>query len=111
MINWTEEFPGSIFVIDEQGVLLDMNRRAAENIAADGGKSLLGTNSLDCHPQPSRDKLAEMLEKRQPNIYTIEKNGVKKLIYQSPWYENGEFRGFVELSLEIPFEMPHFIRS
>jgi hypothetical protein len=51
-----------------------------------------------------------MLEKRQ-NIYTIEKNGVKKLIYQTPWYQDGQYAGFIELSLEIPFEMPHFIRS
>ena len=41
----------------------------------------------------------------------IEKNGVKKIIYQSPWYKEGEYAGFVELSLEIPLEMPHFIRS
>ena len=40
-----------------------------------------------------------------------EKNGVKKLIYQTPWYENGEFMGLVEFSLEIPFEMPHYIRK
>jgi hypothetical protein len=44
---------------------------------------------------------------REKNVYTIEKNGVKKLIYQSPWYYNGEYAGFVELSLEIPFEMEH----
>jgi len=52
-----------------------------------------------------------MLAAGEKNIYTIEKNGVKKLIYQSPWYQNGKYAGFVELSLEIPFEMPHFIRS
>ena len=42
---------------------------------------------------------------------TFEKNGIKKLIYQSPWYRDGQYAGFVELSLEIPFDMPHFIRS
>jgi hypothetical protein len=36
---------------------------------------------------------------------------VKKLIYQTPWYAGGEYAGFVEISLEIPFEMPHFIRQ
>ena len=48
---------------------------------------------------------------REKNVYTIEKNGVKKMIFQSPWYKDGIYAGFVELSLEIPFEMPHFIRS
>jgi len=42
---------------------------------------------------------------------TFEKDGVKKLIYQCPWFEDGKYAGFVELSLEIPFEMEHFVRS
>ena len=66
---------------------------------------------LDCHPEPSRTKTERLLKAREKNVYTIEKNGVKKLIYQSPWYKNGEYAGFVEMSLEIPFELPHFIRS
>jgi hypothetical protein len=36
---------------------------------------------------------------------------VKKLIYQSPIFEDGEYKGIVELSLEIPFDMPHFKRT
>jgi hypothetical protein len=51
------------------------------------------------------------METQQTNVYTIEKNGVKKLIYQAPWYEEGQYCGFLELSLEIPFEMPHFNRE
>jgi hypothetical protein len=52
-----------------------------------------------------------LLEARQRNVYTIEKKGVRKLIHQSPWYESGVCRGFVELSLEIPAEIPHFLRQ
>ena len=37
--------------------------------------------------------------------------GIKKLIYQSPWYDNGVYAGFVELSLPVPHAMPHFIRG
>jgi hypothetical protein len=51
-----------------------------------------------------------MLAARRKNVYTIEKRGVKKLIYQVPWTRDGIYAGFVELSLEIPFEMPHFVR-
>jgi len=51
------------------------------------------------------------MEKRQVNVYTSEKNGVRELIYQSPWYVDGEYRGFIELSLDIPDQMPHFIRD
>ena len=60
---------------------------------------------------PTREKTERLLATRVKNVYTIEKNGVKKLIYQSPWYKEGIYAGFVEISLEIPLEMPHFIRS
>jgi hypothetical protein len=36
---------------------------------------------------------------------------VKKLIYQAPWTVAGELREIVELSLPVPFEIPHFVRS
>ena len=45
------------------------------------------------------------------NAYTIEKNGVKKLIYQVPWYDGEEFGGLIEFSLPIPFDMPHYVRQ
>ncbi len=109
--NWSNEFPGSITVCDPQGVILDMNERAALGFQAEGGRALIGKNLLDCHPEAARARLLEMMRTRQKNVYTIEKNGIWKLIYQSPWFEGGEYRGFVELSLEIPVEMPHFIRQ
>lgn len=45
------------------------------------------------------------------NSYTIEKGGAKKLIYQAPWYENGRYRGLVEVSLPLPDTLPHFVRD
>jgi len=51
------------------------------------------------------------LSNNSTNAYTIEKNGIKKMIFQSPWKENGETKGMIEFSFEIPFEMQHFIRS
>jgi hypothetical protein len=108
---WIKEFPAAATVCDAEGVILEMNDKAAKYLEKDGGYALIGKNMLDCHPDPARGKAEHLLDTRQANIYTIEKNGVKKLIYQSPWYTNGEYAGFVELSLEIPFEMPHFIRQ
>ena len=109
--TWVNEFPGAITVCDTEGVILEMNDKSAKNYQANGGRQLIGKNLLDCHSEESRVKLKRMMETRHRNVYTIEKKGVKKLIYQTPWYENGEYRGLVELSLEIPFEMPHFIRA
>ena len=110
-LDWIKEFPASVTVCDRAGIILDMNDKAAKGYEKDGGRALIGCNILDCHPEPARTKTQALLTLGEKNIYTIEKNGIKKLIYQSPWFVEGEYAGFVELSLEIPFEMPHFIRS
>lgn len=108
---WIEEFPVSATVTDLEGTIIAMNAKSVATFEADGGSKLIGKSVFDCHSPKSQEKLREMFKSKSSNIYTIEKKGVKKLIYQSPWYQNGEFAGIVELSLEIPFEMPHFIRD
>jgi len=108
--DWLKEFPGAVTVCDKEGTILSMNDKSVQAFAEDGGAALIGKNVFDCHPEPARTKLRRMLEAGQKNIYTIEKKGVKKLIYQAPWTENGRYRGFIELSLEIPFDLPHFVR-
>jgi transcriptional regulator with PAS, ATPase and Fis domain len=108
---WVDQFPGAITVCDTEGRIVGMNAASLETFAADGGEKLIGTNVLDCHPEPSRTKLAEMMAERRPNVYTIQKRGRKKLIYQAPWFKDGAYAGFVELSFEIPWDMPHFNRD
>jgi transcriptional regulator with PAS, ATPase and Fis domain len=109
--DWISEFPAAITVCDDQGILIAMNDRAAIALEKDGGRDLIGKSILDCHPEPARTKTQTMLEKQEKNVYTIEKNGIRKLIFQSPWYVQGRFAGLVELDLEIPTELPHFVRS
>lgn len=108
---WVEEFAAAITVCDAQGTILEMNQRAAQAFAKEGGLALIGSNLLDCHPEPARSKVRHLLRTQQPNVYTIEKGGVKKLVYQAPWYQQGEFAGLVEMVVEIPFEMRHFVRG
>jgi hypothetical protein len=52
-----------------------------------------------------------MLASGKPNVYTIEKDGVRKLVYQSPWYEGGAYRGLVEVAVILPFVVPHLGRD
>ena len=108
---WVKEFPASITVCDASGIILEMNDRSCSAFAEDGGAELIGKNLLDCHPGPAREKVVELLASGSPNCYTIEKAGTKKLIYQSPWFKDGAYRGFVEISIPIPDQMPHFIRQ
>jgi transcriptional regulator with PAS, ATPase and Fis domain len=108
---WVEEFAGAVTVCDKAGVILAMNARSAALFADYGGAALIGRNLLDCHPEPARTRLRELLAGQRANVYTTEKRGVKRLIYQSPWYRGGEYMGLVELGLELPAELPHFVRG
>lgn len=110
-MNWTDGFLGAITVCDREGIVVYMNERSKAVFAKSGGGDLVGKSLVDCHPEPSRSLLMKMLAEPTPNSYTIEKNGIRKMIHQTPWMENGEFKGVVEMSFEIPMEMPHHIRS
>ena len=109
--EWIKEFPAAVTVCDAEGIILEMNDKAAKTYENDGGRKLIGSNVLDCHPEPSRTLVAELLARPRVNAYTIEKRGVHKVIYQAPWFEAGAFTGLVELSLEVPATMPHFVRE
>jgi PAS domain-containing protein len=109
--SWINELPAAITVCDTEGTITEMNERACASFAEEGGAALIGTNVLDCHPEPARTVLEHLLKTGSSNCYTIEKQGRKKLIFQSPWYEMGEYRGLVEISIPLPVEVPHFVRD
>jgi transcriptional regulator with PAS, ATPase and Fis domain len=110
-MEWIEKLDGNVIVSDAQGKIIYMNEQALAQYEKDGGSSLIGKDLLECHNETSRKKIMEIMTSGQKNVYTIEKRGQKKIIYQSPWFRNGEFRGIIELSLVIPVEMPHFVRG
>ena len=109
--SWVKEFPAVITVCDEEGIVLEMNDKSLALFNDDGGEKLIGTNMLDCHPEAARLKLERLMETHQPNVYTIQKKGKKKLVYQTPWFKNGAFAGMIEMILEIPEQVSHFNRD
>jgi hypothetical protein len=108
--EWIAEFPGAITVCDLHGIVLEMNDKAAAAYRKFGGKALIGKSIIECHPEPARTRFLNLLQTGERNVYTIEKNGIRKLIYQAPWIRNNQRCGIVELSLEIPCDLPHFVR-
>jgi hypothetical protein len=88
-----------------------MNAHGESLLAGDDGRDLLGTDVLGCHPQPALGKLEGMLEKQVANSYFNTENGEKRFFFQSPWYKEGQYAGFVEISFRVPEEIPHFIRE
>ena len=110
-MNWTDGFLGAITVCDCDGIVVYMNDLSKKQFAKTDDGNLVGKSLIDCHPEPARTKLKEMLAEQTPNSYSIEKNGIRKMIHQTPWIENGEFKGVVEISFVIPMELPHFKRD
>lgn len=111
MEKFFKEMDVAVTVCGADGEILDMNEKSRKTFLKPGREELIGKNVLECHPEPARSKLADMLANPRNNAYTIEKNGIRKLIFQTPWYEDGRFGGFIELSMEIPAEMPHYVRK
>jgi PAS domain-containing protein len=108
---WLNNMDVAITVCDRAGTIVYMNEQAARTFAVDGGKALLGKALWDCHPEAASEKIRGLMAGGVGNSYTIEKNGVKKLVYQTPWHENGSLAGLVELSMVIPAVLPHFVRG
>ncbi len=113
MENWSNSLPFvAITVSDKEGKIVDMNERSAVTFSTSGGKELIGKPLFDCHPQRAIEIIKKLMTSEQVNAYTIEKEGLKKLIYQTPWYDNkGEFAGLVEMSIVLPENMPHYVRT
>jgi transcriptional regulator with PAS, ATPase and Fis domain len=111
MNDWVKELPAEVMVCDTEGIILEMNAEAESLFAEDGGRGLLGANVLDCHPGPARAKLAGMMEKCLSNTYYETEDGEKRFFFQSPWYQDGKYSGFVEISFTVPEGIPHFVRG
>ena len=106
--DWAKEMNCAVTVCDSEGVILYMNDKAKETFAKHG--NLIGKSLIPCHNENSRAIIAKLLETGGTNSYTIQKNGQKKMIYQTAWKEDGVVAGLVEISMVIPEEMPHYIR-
>ena len=111
MHEWIKEFPAAITVCDIDGIIIDMNDKAIATFESDGGAALIGKNLYDYHPAHCNKMIEKMLETGKSHAYTIEKKGVKKMIYQQPWFMDGKVAGVVEMSFVIPLDMPHYVRS
>ncbi len=110
--DWVTSFPGAVTVSDLEHRIIYMNDKSAAGYAKEGGRALIGKEMMSCHNDHSKEILRNLLQSGGEHVYTIEKAGQKKLIYQSAWRdEAGKVAGLVELSMVLPEGMPHFVRN
>jgi transcriptional regulator with PAS, ATPase and Fis domain len=109
MYEWAEEMNCAVTVCNTDGVIIYMNEKSRKTFEKRG--SLIGKNIMDCHNERSITIIKKLLDTGGTNSYTIEKEGQKKMIYQTAWKQNGVVAGLVEISMVIPEEIPHYIRT
>ncbi len=83
-----------------------------ESITVNG--DVRGRNMMGCHNERSQQIIRHLIDDAATNVYTISKKGKKKLIYQTPWYEDDAKQivgGLIEFSMVLPDEMPHYDRG
>jgi len=107
---WVKEFPGTVVVSDTAGTIVNMNDAAAKWFADKGGRELIGKSLFEVHKEASQEKIRAMIASKATNVYTIERECVRYLIFQSPWYRDGTLAGLVEFVLQVPEEIPHHAR-
>ena len=107
--DWARGLDCSITVCDREGVIIYMNDKAVEQYRKHG--NLIGKNLFACHGERSSDIIRSLLENGGSRCYTIEKQGVHKLIFQSAWTVDGKVAGLCEISIITPDAMPHYIRG
>ena len=110
--DWVEHYPAAVSVCDAQGTIIAMNRLAMDNFSKYGGESLLGTSLFACHSEPANIIIRRLLQDQTANTYFTEKNGVRKLVHQTPWYcKEGQFAGLTETIIVLPEQVPTKQRS
>ena len=108
MYEWAQEMNCAVTVCDTEGNIIFMNEKSRNTFAKHG--DMIGKNLKDCHSERSREIIQKLLAEGGSNSYTIDKNGQKKMIYQTAWFDKGVVGGLVEISMVIPEDMPHYIR-
>jgi transcriptional regulator with PAS, ATPase and Fis domain len=109
--DWAKELPLSITVTDNEANIIYMNDKAVSTFSKYGGETLIGKSLFDCHNPVSADTIRQLLETGDTNVYTIEKQGQKKLIWQSAWFIDDKISGLVEISIVLTADMPHHKRD
>ena len=110
LCHWADEVDYAVTIADKDCTIIYMNARSRETFCKNG-EELVGRNLMDCHPEHARVIIRRLLEHGGSNAYTITKNGVDKLIFQSAWKIDGEIAGLVETSMVLPRDMKHFDRD
>ncbi len=111
MKDYLKELGIAVTISDRDNKIAYMNNKSSETFKKYGGSKLIGSDLLDCHSGEAGRKLKELFNNKASNVYIIEKEDKKKLIFQTPIYQDGEYDGFMAISIPLPEEIPVYKRG
>lgn len=109
LLHWADQIGCAVTICDSDLKIVYMNDRSRQTFARHG--DIIGHDLLSYHPEHARRQILHMLSTGDTNAYTIKKNGISKLIFQTPWRKEDKIAGLVELSIPIPADIPHYDRD
>ena len=120
IFDWAAKCNFAVTVCDYNAVVIYMNEKSKATFAKYG--NIVGKSLKECHSPKSWEMINKLLAEGGTNAYTITKEGINKLIYQTAWFTDDPSKGIlladgrivgglVELSIVLPVEMPHFNRD
>lgn len=107
--TWMNCIGCAVTICDTEGNILYMNDLSRRTFASHG--DMVGRNLFPCHSDRSQRMIRHMLSTGETNAYTISKGGIRKLIFQTPWYKDNEVAGMAEISIPLPPGMAHYDRG
>jgi PAS domain S-box-containing protein len=103
--DYFEEVENPITVCDANGIILYMNAASRQMLSKYGEQSLIGKSLYNCHNENSNRIIRELFEQKKSNTYMVEKEGKRKLVHQTPWFENGQLAGLIEMITFLPEDL------
>jgi PAS domain-containing protein len=100
-MDYLKETDIIVSVCDKDGTIRYMNDKGYNYFQEPGKPELLGSNIMDCHPEPSKSRFKEMMITHETQSIIKGDGEKKRLIHQTPIYKDGEFDGYVELILPL----------
>jgi|GEM_PF-288164 len=100
----------AVTVCDARGTIVALNPEAARLFEAHGGLGLVGSSIYECHSPGSRTTIERLIASGTTHVYSVEKGGVRRLVYQGPW-RRGQKHGVLEVSFVIPRDIPLRMRD
>ncbi|MBE6229215.1 MAG: PAS sensor protein [Bacteroidales bacterium] len=120
LFDWAAKCGFAVTICDCNASVIYMNEKSKATFAKYG--NIIGSSLKGCHSPKSWEMIQKLLSTGSSNSYTITKNGINKLIHQTPWFTEEPAKGIllpdgrivgglVELSIELPADMPHYNRD